>query len=614
MKRELTHSNEEALDVPNADSEEDPDLDSSSAKRVKCPFLDTINRQVLDFDSDKLCSVTLTNRNVYICLVCGKYFEGRGRSTPAFTHSLQCGHFVFLNVDSGRAYCLPDSYEIFDSSLDDIRRCLSPSFTVTDIDTLGSTALLARDVHGVTYLPGFVGLNNLHITDDLNVILHTLGHIEPLREFFLQPGLYASRCSALVREFGLVLRKLWSAENFKSTVSPQELVHRLSVDSKRRFATGKRSEAVDLLIWLLNALKKGLGPPSNKTKDSDSVIFESFQGVVEVVSLTKRLVDNYEEQLLLQKTAPGEGENVGDGWIRTVREVPFTLLSLEMPPCPLFRDAHNRLVIPQVPLYQLLQKFDGETWTDQVTKDSHVRRQYRIKKLPRYLILHLVRFTKNNFTLEKNPTIVTFPVKNLEMKDFLFSDDDKLSSMETEEGDRSSAGRPRSCPSVEELQGLSTEKLVEVIQKFGSELHRLELQALNSAQSETYSKEVFIVAKQVATSYQLRQATKYDLVANICHETKGNNNKGVAIGDINNSNYTTKPKSKAMPVAGSGPVAVEEDLRVLELGEYKVHLHCRPVGQWYELQDLHVTETSPQQIGVSESYILVYEKKLPNTQ
>lgn len=41
-----------------------------------CPYLDTINRNVLDFDFEKLCSVSLTRINVYACLVCGKYFQG----------------------------------------------------------------------------------------------------------------------------------------------------------------------------------------------------------------------------------------------------------------------------------------------------------------------------------------------------------------------------------------------------------------------------------------------------------------------------------------------------------------------------------------------------------
>ena len=41
-----------------------------------CPFLDTVNRALLDFDFEKVCSVSLGNLNVYACLVCGKYFQG----------------------------------------------------------------------------------------------------------------------------------------------------------------------------------------------------------------------------------------------------------------------------------------------------------------------------------------------------------------------------------------------------------------------------------------------------------------------------------------------------------------------------------------------------------
>eukprot|EP00798_Chlamydomonas_sp_ICE-L_P031404 gene31404-6570_t len=35
------------------------------------------------------------------------------------------------------------------------------------------------------------------------------------------------------------------------------------------------------------------------------------------------------------------------------------------------------------------------------------------------MCLHMKRFTKNNFFVEKNPTIVNFPVKNLELKDII---------------------------------------------------------------------------------------------------------------------------------------------------------------------------------------------------
>ena len=109
LKRKLEIKDEE-------DSE--PELPAVKVNVKQCPYLDTINRTVLDFDFEKLCSVSLTRINVYACLVCGKYFQGRGSNTHAYTHSVAEYHHVFLNLLSLRFYCLPDNYEIIDSSLD----------------------------------------------------------------------------------------------------------------------------------------------------------------------------------------------------------------------------------------------------------------------------------------------------------------------------------------------------------------------------------------------------------------------------------------------------------------------------------------------------------------
>ena len=82
--------------------------------------------QVLDFDFEKFCSVSLSNLNVYACLVCGKYYQGRGKKSHAYTHSLEAGHHVYINLQTEQVYCLPDGYEIDDPSLDDIRHVLNP--------------------------------------------------------------------------------------------------------------------------------------------------------------------------------------------------------------------------------------------------------------------------------------------------------------------------------------------------------------------------------------------------------------------------------------------------------------------------------------------------------
>ena len=68
-------------------------------------------------------------------------------------------------------------------------------------------------------------------------------------------------------------------------------------------------------------------------------------------------------------------------------ETPYLFLSVDLPPPPLFRDQFKESIIPQVPLFQILTKFDGQTPQDYKTyKDNYLKR-YEIRKLPPYLIL-----------------------------------------------------------------------------------------------------------------------------------------------------------------------------------------------------------------------------------
>ena len=61
----------------------------------------------------------------------------------------------------------------------------------------------------------------------------------------------------------------------------------------------------------------------------------------------------------------------------------------------------------QVALFDLLKKFDGETVTE-VVRPKLARMRYRVTKSPQYLMFHMVRFKKNNFFKEKNPTLGEF--------------------------------------------------------------------------------------------------------------------------------------------------------------------------------------------------------------
>ena len=44
-----------------------------------------------------------------------------------------------------------------------------------------------RSIDGESFLPGFVGLNNLSATDYINVVVQALAHVRVLRDYFLRP-------------------------------------------------------------------------------------------------------------------------------------------------------------------------------------------------------------------------------------------------------------------------------------------------------------------------------------------------------------------------------------------------------------------------------------------
>ncbi|PUZ59399.1 hypothetical protein GQ55_4G038100 [Panicum hallii var. hallii] len=456
--------------------------------RRDCPYLDTVNRQVLDFDFEKFCSISLSNLNVYACLVCGKYFQGRGLKSHAYTHSLEAGHHVFVNLQTERAYCLPDGYEINDPSLEDIRHVLNPRFTKEQVLNLDKNKQWSRALDGSNYLPGMVGLNNIKETDFVNVTIQSLMRVTPLRNFFLIPENYQHSKSPLVHRFGELTRKIWHARNFKGQVSPHEFLQAVMKASNKRFQIGVQSDPVEFMSWLLNTLHAKLKSSKKKNR---SIIHDCFQGELEVVKEVhrKHIMEKREDGDELNGDA-GSVVGTADGTVTETSKVPFLMLGLDLPPPPLFKDAMEKNIIPQVPLFNILKKFDGETVTE-VVRPSIARMRYRVTRLPKYLILHMRRFTKNNFFVEKNPTLVNFPVKNLELKDYI------------------------PLPKPKENDKLRS---------------------------------------------------KYDLIANIVHDGKPGE------------------------------------------GCYRVFVQRKSEEAWYEMQDLHVTETLPQMVALSEAYMQIYEQ------
>lgn len=175
--------------------------------------------------------------------------------------------------------------------------------------------------------------------------------------------------------------------------------------------------------------------------------------------------------------------------------------------------------------------------------------------LPRYLLLGISRFTKNEFFYEKDTSIVQFPIRNLEMRDFFFP--------------------PVRAATREVVMKMSATPLRALLTQNGEDV----------APEDTFDslrEHALQVLERRGAVLPCMTCSKYDLVANICHDVE------------------LKDEEKASAKGKQNPV---------ELGCYRVHLRNPQDHMWYEVQELLVKETQPELVSVSESSILLYKQQ-----
>ncbi|KAJ7717486.1 hypothetical protein DFH07DRAFT_861321, partial [Mycena maculata] len=262
------------------------------------------------------CARSRSRTSISGCLVCGKYFQGRGRSSYAYSHSIHEDHHV---------YVLPDGYPVSDPSLEDISFVLAPSFSPTSIATLSSPAHLTKLNLSTTWLStsGYVGLNNIKRNDHMNYLL--------LSNF-------RRKESELLKRFAGLAKKLWNPKLFKSQVSPHEFRQEVNRASAGKFRLEQQGDSDTGGTKRRN---------SRKSKEKPVLIY-------------------------------------------TPTVSPFLFLA--------------KNIIPRVSIHSVL----GTDYSMQ--KSAGQLKRYKCQRLPPYVILHFMRFTKNAFAEEKNPKIVNFPL------------------------------------------------------------------------------------------------------------------------------------------------------------------------------------------------------------
>ncbi|ANB13919.1 Sad1p [Sugiyamaella lignohabitans] len=422
-------------------------------------YLDTVDRSRLDFDFEKICSVSLSVVNVYACLCCGKYFQGRGKSSYAFVHSVDVDHHVFINLQTLKIYVLPEGYEVKTTALDDIKYVIDPWYTADEIKSLDTVALNSSfDLTHKQYYPGYIGINNIKANDYANVVIQILSHVSPVRDFFLTlgqgratgssqsngssasismansmanstNGTSQAGSSELASRLSTLIRKIWNPRAFRAHVSPHELLQSVSSASKKQFTSTQQSDPFLFFTWLLNRLTAELTVgPTNTRFSRDSSPGTPTAAITTAVSTTttkdqqpvkKKLKPTstrsskpIKPRGIIQKTFQGTLLVEQQQLPRTLpsgasadtflpnepiktTETPFLCLTLDLPPIPLFKES-TQDGAPVIPQVTLKSLLNKYNGTTVTTDEiTKTMKKYKLTRVPEFLVLRIKRITRN---------------------------------------------------------------------------------------------------------------------------------------------------------------------------------------------------------------------------
>lgn len=204
---------------------------------------------VLDLDQPRVCSTLLSSHNLHMCLSCGRLFCGRADGSCSHRHHLETDHRLFLHMDSGATYTLPENETVAPTRvLERIRRALAPQFTPDEV------AALAGGAVGVVASPP-----EPHLTAVVQLLVHT----GPIRDRLLLDS-----CTALpTRELAHVARRVWSPDWWRPTVLAQGVV----LAARKAWRTPPVSPPA-FFVWLTNTLAKRGCPVARSTFGGEFVV------------------------------------------------------------------------------------------------------------------------------------------------------------------------------------------------------------------------------------------------------------------------------------------------------------------------------------------------------
>lgn len=244
-------------------------------------YLDSINRKILNFELPFECSSTLATTNVFVCLVCGKYLHGSSTSSPAYLHSVDSDHHIFISLESLKFILLPEQKVLSkerESELKDIQLLIDPKFDERMVEKFDKEPMQVetylREQYTVGYIPILNKLSDLGLKVDNtavsdNALFYALSHLSKFRDFFIKYNY--SDTAPLSNQVSRLIRNIWSPYLFRGFTSSYAIENYLSTC---KIPPRIRSDLKLFYMWITNTLikeNKSLKPIFTGKLTADSV-------------------------------------------------------------------------------------------------------------------------------------------------------------------------------------------------------------------------------------------------------------------------------------------------------------------------------------------------------
>ncbi|KAM9754147.1 ubiquitin carboxyl-terminal hydrolase 3 [Menidia menidia] len=422
------------------------------------------------------CNVCRSNKSPWICLAClmvhcGRYVNGHAKKhfeenqSPCISQKRgekpekeKTHHAVCMDCSNFSVFCYRcDDFVVNDTKLGHVQKVrehlqsLENSLHMGDrqrkrklLESPASDGKLLKDSDGVAL--GATGLRNLGNTCFMNAILQSLSNIEQFSCYFkelpavaLRSGKTAGRrmyhtrsqgdnTVSLVEEFRKTLCSLWQGS--QTAFSPDPLFYAIwkIMPSFRGY---QQQDAHEFMRYLLDHLHRELqccrNGASHPVSPQEAVRISSNEGkccingaASVVTSIFGGILQN-EVNCLICGTESRKFD-------------PFLDLSLDIPSQFRQKRSKDQEPGPMCTLRDCLRSFTDLEELDETElyychkckKRQKSTKKFWIQKLPKVLCLHLKRFHWTAFLRNKVDTYVEFPLKGLDMRNYLLEPENSL--------------------------------------------------------------------------------------------------------------------------------------------------------------------------------------------